>query len=720
VTASTVTPGGSVLADQVLQLSDQIGELVAQRVAYTAGVVTSINTGTNTFAADIRQPDGTTTNIAGIRSDPTLMPFVSETVTLALSGPQIIYQPNGVANGGIGTIQLAAPVNTTLNSVATKITTWYQTSAPVGANTGDLWLDTDDGNKLYRYNGATWVLSQDTQIQSALTQAGTAQATADRKVQIFAQTSPPTNPASNIGVGDWWYDTDDGNKAYTWSGSAWVAKPVGTSAMATGAVTDSILQPFLALSTTISGGASASTRIQINASGLTSWLVSGGISTQTGSYATSSGTWQMQGQMKSVGTNGRTVILDGNIDTATGGSQKAVGEAGIVWQNTDANTNRYGQFYHASGIGELSMDSPTYSTTQADGIPRLGCTIKASSKGLFSYSEGDGSHPALMADNLGNNQFGRRGVTASLWSNHNEMHMSNQNASGGGNQVDLNTDGTWACGHSVQAAVYATGNNLVLRGVGATVGANNGAPIGAYTYGGSWFDHWPSGTGGGVYVHGTFGADTKNFIIDHPTDSTRNLVHGCVEGPAAAVQYTGSATLNGAGRATVSLPSYFEALTFTGGRTVHVTLIGAAGQVGADRPTGGQFTIYGPAGGEVDWMVNALRKNADFEVEPLKTDLRPDQDNLPTWVPDPAHPTDRGKGHWQPPDSHQQQHQQQRQAVVSADRVAPHIAHAHRFAAARTAGGGTAGGGTAGGGTAGGDSVIQGITPGQTAQPVPA
>jgi hypothetical protein len=713
VTASTVTPGGSVLADQVLQLSDQIGELVAQRVAYTAGVVTSINTGTNTFAADIRQPDGTTTNIAGIRSDPTLMPFVSETVTLALSGPQIIYQPNGVANGGIGTIQLAAPVNTTLNSVATKITTWYQTAAPVGANTGDLWLDTDDGNKLYRYNGATWVLSQDTQIQSALTQAGTAQATADRKVQIFAQTSAPTNPGSNIGVGDWWYDTDDGNKAYTWSGSAWVAKQVGTSAMATGAVTDSILQPFLALSTTISGGASASTRIQINASGLTSWLVSGGTSTQTGSYATSSGTWQMQGQMKSVGTNGRTVILDGNIDTATGGSQKAVGEAGIVWQNTDANTNRYGQFYHASGIGELSMDSPTYSTTQADGIPRLGCTIKASSKGLFSYSEGDGSHPALMADNLGNNQFGRRGITASLWSNHNEMHMSNQNASGGGNQVDLNTDGTWACGHSVQAAVYATGNNLVLRGVGATVGANNGSPIGAYTYGGSWFDHWPSGTGGGVYVHGTFGADTKNFIIDHPTDSTRNLVHGCVEGPAAAVQYTGSATLNGAGRATVSLPSYFEALTFTGGRTVHITLIGAAGQVGADRPTGGRFTIYGPAGGEVDWMVNALRKNADFEVEPLKTDLRPDQDSLPTWVPDPAHPDDRGKGHWRPPDSHQQQHQHQ--AVVSADRVAPHIAHAHRFAAARTAGGGTAGGGTAGG-----DSVIQGITPGQTAQPVPA
>jgi hypothetical protein len=531
VTAPTVTPGGSVLADQVLQLSDQIGDLVAARVAYTAGVVTAIDTVANTFAADISQPDGTTTNIAGIRSDPTLMPFVGETVTLALSGPQIIYQPNGVAAGGIGTIQLAAPVNDTLNAVATKITTWYQTSAPVGANTGDLWLDTDDGNKLYRYNGSTWVLSQDTQIQSALIQAGTAQATADRKVQIFAQPNQPTNPSDNLDVGDWWYDTDDGNKPYTWSGAVWVAKQVGTSAMASGSVTDTIMQSFLSLSTTISGGASGSTRIQINATGLTSWLVSGGTTTQTGSYSTSAGTWQMQGQVKSVGTNGRTVILDGNIDTATGGSAKAVGEAGLVWQNTDANATRYGQFYHGSGIGELSMDSPTYSTTQADGIPRVGCTIKASSKGLFSYSEGDGTHPALMTDNLGNNQFGRRGITASFWSNHNEMHMSNQNASGGGNQMDLNSDGTWACGHSTQAAVYATGNNLVLRGVGATSGATNGSPIGAYTYGGSWFDHWPSGTGGGVYVHGTFGADIKNFIIDHPTDATRNLVHGLHRGP---------------------------------------------------------------------------------------------------------------------------------------------------------------------------------------------
>ena len=45
-----------------------------------------------------------------------------------------------------------------------------------------------------------------------------AQATADSKNKTFRQTSAPTAEAT----GDLWIDTDDGNKAYRWSGSAWV------------------------------------------------------------------------------------------------------------------------------------------------------------------------------------------------------------------------------------------------------------------------------------------------------------------------------------------------------------------------------------------------------------------------------------------------------------------------------------------------------------------
>jgi len=102
-----------------------------------------------------------------------------------------------------------------------KINTYYQTTAPTGmvaSDVGDLWIDTDDGNKQYRYSGSSWVDVQDTGIGTAISDAAGAQSTADGKVTTFYQTTAPTAE----GTGDLWVDTDDGNKLYRWSGTAWV------------------------------------------------------------------------------------------------------------------------------------------------------------------------------------------------------------------------------------------------------------------------------------------------------------------------------------------------------------------------------------------------------------------------------------------------------------------------------------------------------------------
>lgn len=98
------------------------------------------------------------------------------------------------------------------------IDSYYQASAPGAANEGDLWFDTDDGNKLYRYTGGAWTAAGDNRIATALTNAAGAQATADGKVKTFFATTSPTA----TGVGDLWFDTDDNNKLYRWSGAAWV------------------------------------------------------------------------------------------------------------------------------------------------------------------------------------------------------------------------------------------------------------------------------------------------------------------------------------------------------------------------------------------------------------------------------------------------------------------------------------------------------------------
>jgi hypothetical protein len=120
---------------------------------------------------------------------------------------------------------LAQAAQTTANG---KMTILYASAAPTAASVGDLWIDTGSGNSLSRWDGSAWVSVDNTALQTALTNAATAQSTADGKIVTFSQTSTPTAAA----VGDLWVDTDDSNRLYRWDGSAWVSVRDGTIATA--------------------------------------------------------------------------------------------------------------------------------------------------------------------------------------------------------------------------------------------------------------------------------------------------------------------------------------------------------------------------------------------------------------------------------------------------------------------------------------------------------
>lgn len=130
--------------------------------------------------------------------DPTLEPGYVAALTAAVAGAvatadEALAVAEAVSDGGI--------------------MSYFQDTAPTGLvaeDVGDLWFDSDDGNKIYRWSGSAWVATPDSAIAAAIAAAATAQATADGKVKTFAQNDPP----SALGVGDLWIDTNDGNKLY--------------------------------------------------------------------------------------------------------------------------------------------------------------------------------------------------------------------------------------------------------------------------------------------------------------------------------------------------------------------------------------------------------------------------------------------------------------------------------------------------------------------------
>jgi len=122
------------------------------------------------------------------------------------------------------------------------------------------------------------------------------------------------------------------------------------------------------------------------------------------------------------------------------------------------------------------------------------------------------------------------------------------------------------------------------------------------------------------------GSTVKSFVINHPLDKNRYLVHAATEGPTSDVFYRGSGVVkNGVGL--VKLPDYFNELTEDKGVTVHLTPIsdGPVNYILSASPVeNGHFFVYS-SNREIEhkfyWRVDAIRKHTNFEVEPLKRDV---------------------------------------------------------------------------------------------------
>lgn len=71
-------------------------------------------------------------------------------------------------------------------------TVYYSNSQPVSAKSGDIWYDTSNNHALMRYSGTVWENITDEALYSALSAANDAQATADGKIKTYAQGEAPS------------------------------------------------------------------------------------------------------------------------------------------------------------------------------------------------------------------------------------------------------------------------------------------------------------------------------------------------------------------------------------------------------------------------------------------------------------------------------------------------------------------------------------------------
>ena len=160
---------------------------------YVRNVLNQPTNGTAANTVWVEARDGTLVSLVGATS------FTGSTISAALASAQsdIIT----VTNANTAT---ASSVTSLTSTVNTKSRTFFQDGIPTSTAIGDLWVDTNDSNKMYRaasvgadeVAAGEWVLARDTLN--------------DSYPRVFVQAGIPTS----ISAGDIWFDSDDSNRQY--------------------------------------------------------------------------------------------------------------------------------------------------------------------------------------------------------------------------------------------------------------------------------------------------------------------------------------------------------------------------------------------------------------------------------------------------------------------------------------------------------------------------
>jgi hypothetical protein len=255
---------------------------------------------------------------------------------------------------------------------------------------------------------------------------------------------------------------------------------------------------------------------------------------------------------------------------------------------TNSAVNGIGLYSSSSGIG-----------VQGRGATRagvLGTTTDVNGSGVEGNASGSNAAGVFGLNTSGPGVWGR--------------------STGGGTAVFGQSSGYAVYGASTGGfGVYGTSSNGGVVGTGyvGLQGSANGTTDSQGVRGedganGSSATTWAGVFVGRVLVAGTLSKSAGSFKIDHPLDPAHKyLSHSFVESPDMKNIYDGVATLDGDGKAVVTLPAYFEALNME--FRYQLTCIGGYAPVYISQEiSANQFTIAGGTPGlKVSWQVTGTR-----------------------------------------------------------------------------------------------------------------
>lgn len=146
-----------------------------------------------------------------------------------------------------------------------------------------------------------------------------------------------------------------------------------------------------------------------------------------------------------------------------------------------------------------------------------------------------------------------------------------------------------------------------------------------------YYDTTIGGASGLQISTGSAWTSVKSFVIDHPKDQDKLLVHGCLEGPEAGVYYRGKGVITNNESVAIELPDYVDKLATN--LTIQLTPIYDGDiykpQYFATEVSSNKFLVHG-VNGAFYWSVYGQRLS--FIVEPNKKEVEIKGDGPYKWL----------------------------------------------------------------------------------------